>query len=183
MNTPNIQSMLSRITTEQLKTYLISGGWRDYATDGRLNFEKDVEPGETQVVFIPANCAHPKFRSFLHNVMFSLSVIEKREPFDIATDIASIKVPERPKDQPFRPQLYEIASMIRGLSHVCIDTEQARGKLLELAKYLVGTNSLTITMSPFMADRLWEISRSDTSYLASKTMEWLEANTHGFSSK
>ncbi len=177
MDTPNLHKYLSTITIQQLKAYLAKDEWQEHTADGRLNFEKELEPGEPQVIFVPVERSHPRFRSFLQNLMFSLSVIENREPADIAKDIASSKVPSQVKSVDFCPQMHEIASLIRGLAQECIDSEQARGKILELTRFLLATKSLTIGLTPKVAEELWEIARSDKTYLPAATAEWLETNT------
>lgn len=174
---PNLHSLLSTIAIEQLKAYLAKDGWHENTAGGRLNFEKHLEPGEPQTIFVPAERSHPKFRSLLQNLMFSLSVIEQREPAEIAIDIVSVKIPIQNKSPDIGPQIHEIASLIRGLAQECIESEQAKGKILELARFLLVFKSLTIGLTPKIAEELWETARSDRAYLPARTVEWLEANT------
>ena len=183
MNTPNLHSLLSTIAIEQLKLYLAKDGWHEYTASGRLNFERQIEQGEHQNIFVPAERTHPKFRSLLQNLMFSLSVIEKREPAEIAADIAACKVTIPVRSVNIAPQIEEIASLVRGLAQECIESEQARGKILELARFLLLSRSLTIGLTPKIADELWETTRSDRAYLPTRTVEWLETNTHEISKK
>ncbi len=176
MNTPNLHAQLSVISIQKLKAYLSKEGWKENVADGRLSFEREIELGETQTIFVPADRTHPRFRSLLQNLMFSLAVIEKREPAEIAQDIANCQVPIATKPADLGTQMYEIASIIRGLAQECVESEQARGKILELARFLLASRSLTIGMTPKIAAQLWEIARSDKSYLPATTVEWLEAN-------
>src|SRR4051812_32072672 len=94
MNTPNLHALLSAITIPQLKAYLAKDGWNENVADGRLNFARDIEPGESQTIFIPADRTHPRFRSLLQNLMFSLAVIKDREPADIAYEMSSFPIPK-----------------------------------------------------------------------------------------
>ncbi|MEQ1826390.1 MAG: hypothetical protein ABL921_10595 [Pirellula sp.] len=177
METPNLHRYLSTITIQQLKAYLAKDGWHEYTADGRMNFEKELEPGETQVIFLPAERTHPKFRSHLQNLMFSLSVIEQREPADIARVIATCQVSSPVTSVDIGPPMHEIAALIRGLAQECIDSDQARGKILELARFLLASKSLTLGFTSRIADELWETARSDQSYIPASTIKWFEANT------
>ena len=177
MNTPSLASLLSAISIQKLSSYLTKGGWKENVVDGRLNFEREIEIGEIQTIFVPADRTHPRFRSLLQNLMFSLAVVEKREPAEIAQDIADCEVSIQVKRADSGPQIYELASIIRGLAQECIESEQARGKILELARFLLASKSLTIGFTPKNADELWNIARSDKSYLPATTVEWIEANT------
>lgn len=183
MNTPNIHSLLSTITIQQLKAYLVDAGWNEHIADGRMNFAREIEPGETQTIFVPMERTHPRFRSLLQNLMFSLAVVENREPVEIARDISALNIPIAVQAVRPRPQMHEIASLIRGLAQECNESEQAKGKILELTRFLLVSQSLTIGLTPKIADELWEIARSDKSYLPAKTTEWLEANTVEIDSK
>lgn len=176
MNTPDLHSGLSAITIPRLKAYLAKDGWTETVADGRLNFAKEVEPSEMQTIFVPADQTHSRFRSLLQNLLFSLAVIQKREPAEIAHDIASIPVPNADKHLEVSPQLHDIASLIRGLAQECNATEPAKGKILELARFLLATQSLTIGLTPKLANELWDVARSDDSYLPAATSEWLESN-------
>ena len=183
MNTPSLASLLSAISIQKLTSYLTNGGWKESVADGRLNFERETEPGEIQTIFVPADRTHPRFRSLLQNLMFSLAVVEKREPAEIAQEIVDSEVPIEVKHTDSGPEMYEIASLIRGLAQECLESEQARGKILELARYLLASKSLTIGFTPKNADELWNIARSDKSYLPATTTTWLEGNVREISTK
>lgn len=176
MNIPNLHSLLSAITVEQLKFYLGKTGWSEHFADGRLNFAKEDAHNELQRIFVPTDRAHPRFRSLLQNLMFSLSVIESREPADIAHEIASCQVLDRCNTLPLTQHVHEIASLVRGLVQECHPTESAKGKILELARFLLKTHSMTLSLTPHLANELWETALSDQSYLPSATSAWLEAN-------
>ena len=183
MNTPNLHSLLSAIKIEQLKAYLAKEGWKESAVDGRLNFAKEFEPEESQTIFVPADRTHPKFRSLLQNLMFSLAVIQNREPAEIAFDISSFQIPNVLDAMDLGQQLHDIAVLVRGLAQECNPTEQAKGKILELARFLLATQSLSIGLTPKLAEDLWQVTRSDKSYLPAATSEWLEANARKIPSK
>jgi hypothetical protein len=92
MTFQNFRSAMNAIEMEQLKAYLSSNGWLEQRSSGRINFSKQVETtGESVNVFVPADAGHPKFKSFFQNLLFSLSVLEQREPIEIAGDMARIK--------------------------------------------------------------------------------------------
>lgn len=178
MNAQSLASLLSIITVQKLTGYLSVKGWRGSQVDSRLIFEKEIEPGETQTIFIPADRLHPKFRSLLQNLMFSLAVSENREPLDIASEIARYQIPDLPETTGNAPrEMHEIASHIRSLAQECIASERAKGKLLELARYLLIPMSRSIEMTPAMADELWDTARADATYLPAATAKWLEENT------
>ena len=183
MNTPNLHSLLSAITIGQLKAYLTKDGWRESVADGRLNFAKEVEPEESQTIFVPADRAHPKFRSLLQNLMFSLAVIQNREPAEIAYDISSFQIPKALDAEDLGQQLHDIAVLLRGLAQECNPTEQAKGKILELARFLLASQSLSINLTPKLAEELWQVTRADNSYLPAATSDWLEANSRKIPSK
>lgn len=97
MTFQNFRAAYHRIELEQLKAYLSANGWLEQISSGRINFSKQVEPtGESVNVFVPADAGHPKFRSLLQNLLFSLSVHEKREPLEIAGDIARVRCVPQP---------------------------------------------------------------------------------------
>ncbi len=92
MTFQNFRAAYHSIELEQLKAYLTANGWLEQISSGRITFSKQVEPaGESAIVFVPAEVGHPKFRSLLQNLLFSLSVLERREPIEIAGDMARIK--------------------------------------------------------------------------------------------
>ena len=176
MNAPNFPALLASITLEKLRAFLAREGWKETKLDGRLNFTKEIEPGEQSTIFVPADHAHPKFRSLLQNMMFSLAVIQQREPAEIASDIVAIQVSDASEATDFGEQLHEIASLVRGLVNECNASEQAKGKILELTRFLLASRSLTIGMTPKLADELWDVAFADKSYLAASTSQWLAAN-------
>ncbi len=183
MNTPDLHSRLSSISIPQLKAYLAKDGWKESVADGRLNFAKEVEPGEMQTIFVPADRTHSRFRSLLQNLMFSLAVIEHREPAEIAHDISSIQVPSVGVHVDFGTQLHDIARLIRGLAQECNPTEPAKGKILELASFLLASQSLTLGLTPKLANDLWDVARTDDAYLPAATSEWLESNARKTASR
>lgn len=176
MNTPNLHSSLSVITIEKLRAYLAKNGWSESFDGGRLNFSITLESDDLRTVFVPADGAHPKFRSLLQNLLFSLAVAQSREPADIADEIASFPLLHVEELAQTGKNLPEIASLVRGLAQECSPTEQAKGKILELARYLLASQSLTLGLTPKLADQLWEVARADQAYLPAATAEWLQAN-------
>lgn len=100
MSIQNIHALLSTLSLEQVKSYMHQRGWTEKVDGARLNFTMvNTADGENYAVFLPADSNHGKFRSLLQNMMFSLSVIEGREPFDIATEIGQIVI-ANPNNEP-----------------------------------------------------------------------------------
>ncbi len=62
-----------------------------------MNFELPADDEqEIRHLFIPAQSSHPRFRSLLPNLIFSLSVIEGRPALDVANSIADQELPAAP---------------------------------------------------------------------------------------
>jgi hypothetical protein len=178
MNTRSIFALLAAIRIEQLQSYLANRGWLEQTASGRVTFEKQAEQaGELHVIFLPANQAHPKYRSFLQNLMFSLAVIEQREPCDIATEIIDIHIPAPTPPVSRETSMHEIASLILGLAQQSQESEQAKGRIFSLAKMLLAPLSLTFADSSTIAEDLWIMTRSDHADLPERVLEWLHANT------
>ncbi len=178
MNTRSIFALLAAIRIEQLQSYLANRGWLEQTASGRLTFERQAEQsGELHVIFLPANQAHPKYRSFLQNLMFSLAVIEQREPCDIASDIIDIHIPDPTLHVPCDTSMLEIASLILGLAQQSQESEQAKGRIFTLAKMLLAPMALTLADGSTIAEDLWIMTRSDHADLPERMLEWLHANT------
>ena len=178
MNTGSIFSLLAAIRIEQLQSYLANRGWLEQTASGRLTFERQAEQsGERQIIFLPANQAHPKYRSFLQNLMFSLAVIEQREPCDIAGEIIDIHIPVPTPPVPRDTSMHEIASLILGLAQQSQESEQAKGRIVALAKMLLAPMSLTLSDGPTITEDLWIMTRSDHADLPARMLDWLHANT------
>jgi hypothetical protein len=106
MTFPNFRAAYHSIELEQLKAYLSANGWLEQISSGRITFSKQVEPaGESANVFVPAEVGHPKFRSLLQNLLFSLSVLERREPIEIARDIARVRCEPQPSIALVKPSM------------------------------------------------------------------------------
>lgn len=74
--------------------YLSNKGWRCQRSNDRLNFElPSNEHSESRHLLLPAEQSHPRFRSMLPNLIFSLAVLEQREALDIANAIADQQEP------------------------------------------------------------------------------------------
>ena len=85
----SIQRVLSVIQIEQVCCYLTSAGWTQRINGARVDFElHDPSQGETYRVFVPASTRHPRYRHLLPNLVFAVSVVEGREPIEIASDMA-----------------------------------------------------------------------------------------------
>ena len=178
MNTRSIFALLAAIRIEQLQSYLANRGWREQTASGRRTFERQAEQGgELHVIFLPSNQAHPKYRSFLQNLMFSLAVIEQREPCDIASDIIDVHIPAPTSRISSDTSMLEIASLILGLAQQSQESEQAKGRIFALAKMLLAPMSLTLADGSSIAEELWIITRSDHADLPHRVLEWLHANT------
>ncbi len=178
MNTRSIFSLLAAIRIEQLQSYLANRGWLEQTASGRRTFERSAEQGgELDIIFLPANQAHPKYRSFLQNLMFSLAVIEQREPCEIASEIIDIHIPAPTLPVPRDTSMHEIASLILGLAQQSQESEQAKGRIFALAKMLLAPMSLTLADGPTSTEDLWSMTRSDHADLPTRMMEWLHDNT------
>jgi len=97
MTFPSLQAGLTRVQLEQIKTYLIARGWKNEPSQGRLCFTKQPNDQDGIVsVFVPDDMSHPKFRSLLQNMVFSLSVVEGREPMELVADIVQTVTAAKP---------------------------------------------------------------------------------------
>lgn len=98
---PSIQQIFSSIRIEQVCLYLHRTGWTQSVNGGRLDFEKILIPSEgASRLFLPASSSHPRFRSLLPNLIFSLSILEQREPIEVAGEIASLTTAESAEINP-----------------------------------------------------------------------------------
>lgn len=94
MASQNIQRLFAIIGPEQVEQYLKIKGWRCQRSADRLSFEMPADDQqESRQLFIPAQASHPRFRSLLPNLIFSLSVIEGRPAIDVANSIADQELP------------------------------------------------------------------------------------------
>lgn len=94
MASQNIQRLFAIIGPEQVEQYLKIKGWRCQRSADRLSFEMPADDQqEARQLFIPAQASHPRFRSLLPNLIFSLSVIEGRPAIDVANSIADQELP------------------------------------------------------------------------------------------
>jgi hypothetical protein len=89
----NIQRFFATVSADQIRRYLLDRGWKSaeprYAE--ALSFERTGPPGDDPCqTWFWASEQHPKFRERIPNVIFALSVIEEREPLDIANDIHNL---------------------------------------------------------------------------------------------
>ena len=97
MTFPSLQAGLTRVQLEQIKTYLTARGWKNEPSQGRLCFTKQPNDQDGIVsVFVPDDISHPKFRSLLQNMVFSLSVVEGREPMELVADIVQTVTAAKP---------------------------------------------------------------------------------------
>ncbi|XZE46762.1 hypothetical protein SH467x_002058 [Pirellulaceae bacterium SH467] len=88
MSTKNIQKLFASITHQGICQYMEQTGWSSMQRGDRLDFQKQRENTETpQTVYITAREDHPKFRSLVPNLIFSLSVLEEREAYSVAESI------------------------------------------------------------------------------------------------
>lgn len=90
MRQANIQTLFREITLENIRVYLSARGWNtvDDPRPDVLRFQGqaagDAAPPQ---IWIWQPDDHPKFRSRVPNVVFTLAVAEQREALDIANDI------------------------------------------------------------------------------------------------
>ncbi|WP_146677493.1 hypothetical protein [Pirellula sp. SH-Sr6A] len=88
MSTKNIQKLFASITHQSICLYMEKTGWSSMQRGDRLDFQKQLENSETpQTLYITAREDHPKFRSLVPNLIFSLSVLEEREAYSVAESI------------------------------------------------------------------------------------------------
>ncbi len=105
MNEPNIQNLFKTISLHQVRQYLTGLGWHEKETEVRRQFEKlDPETQSMRVLILPLQESHPRFRSMIPNIVFSLAVEHQREAMDIALEISKIQNPE-PNSQVTASQL------------------------------------------------------------------------------
>ena len=91
----SIQRVFSSIRIEQVCLYLHRAGWTKSLTGERFDFEKTGDTSqETSRVFLPASSSHPRFRRLLPNLIFSVSILEEREPIEVASEMASLTTDE-----------------------------------------------------------------------------------------
>lgn len=86
----NIQFLFSAISVAAIQQYLFERGWRTREAPGtdRLYFERTGNVGEEgSTVWSWATNEHPKFRSQVPNIVFTLSILESRPALEIANDI------------------------------------------------------------------------------------------------
>lgn len=86
----NIQFLFSVINVSGVQQYLLDHGWRkrEPAGNDRIYFERDRAPGEEPAtIWTWATNEHPKFRSQIPNLTFTLSILENRPALEIANEI------------------------------------------------------------------------------------------------
>lgn len=95
MKERNIQSLFLSIRMDQIRKYLLERGWKESLTSVRREFQKaDADTQETRTLILPLEENHPRYRSLVPNVVFSLAVESQREAIDIAEEISKVEVPE-----------------------------------------------------------------------------------------
>jgi hypothetical protein len=95
MNEPNIQHLFKSISLDQIRKYLTGLGWQETVTEVRRQFEKlDPETQSMRALILPLQESHPRFRSLIPNIVFSLAVEHQREAMEIALEISKIQVSE-----------------------------------------------------------------------------------------
>jgi hypothetical protein len=100
----SIQRVFSSIRIEQVCLYLHRAGWTKSLNGERLDFEKTADTSqETSRVFLPASSSHPRFRRLLPNLIFSVSILEEREPIEVASEMASLTTDEPAAISPALP--------------------------------------------------------------------------------
>lgn len=86
----NIQVLFSVISVDGVQRYLVDHGWRPREAQGadRLYFERERRGGEeAATIWTWATTEHPKFRSQVPNIIFTLSILESRPALEIANDM------------------------------------------------------------------------------------------------
>lgn len=95
-NSTNIQEIFRALKPEQIRAYLLRRGWRPATSDSadQLAFEQEASDGDEPArLWLWVSESHPKFRSRLPNVIFTLAVVESREALTIAQEIVQIGDP------------------------------------------------------------------------------------------
>lgn len=81
----NMQQLCAEIRVHHVQTYLLADGW--YGVDGqhvdKLFFEKSGDDDEMLRVWIWNSPERSKYASQIQNLLFSLAVLEDREPLDV----------------------------------------------------------------------------------------------------
>jgi len=98
----NIQILFSIITVDGLQRYLVDHGWKSREAPGtnRLYFERERRAGEdAATIWTWATSDHPKFRSQVPNIIFTLSILESRPALEIANEMHAAR-PETPAAKP-----------------------------------------------------------------------------------
>lgn len=94
----NIQILFNVITVDGIQRYLVDHGWKPRESPGadRLYFERERRGGEeAATIWTWATTEHPKFRSQVPNIIFTLSILESRPALEIANDMHDAR-PEPP---------------------------------------------------------------------------------------
>ncbi len=118
----NIQRFFGTVSADQIRRYLLDRGWKPVEPRHAeaLSFELPGAPDDDPFqVWLWASEGHPSFRKRVPNVIFSLSVIEDREPLDIANDMHNL---------PAETSEESVASAIAFSFRVC----HAQDELMEL---------------------------------------------------
>lgn len=105
MKERNIQSLFLSIRMDQIRTYLLERGWKERLTSVRREFEKaDADSDGMRTLILPLEESHPRYRSLVPNVVFSLAVESQREAIDIAEEISKVDVSETTSEAKPAPQ-------------------------------------------------------------------------------
>ena len=86
----NIKHLCAEIRAHHVQGYLLADGWQlvDEQREDALIFEKEQENEENPCrIWIWASHERPKFASRIQNLLFSLSVIEGREPLEVGVAV------------------------------------------------------------------------------------------------
>lgn len=86
----NIQKLFATLGLENVRSYLLNSGWqiKESQRADIVAFERqNAASGEIDRVWSYASETHPKFRRQLPNIIFTLAVVDKREPLDLANEM------------------------------------------------------------------------------------------------
>lgn len=128
----NIQELFRSIQSDQVANYLTRKGWNVCPSDPAVRqFEGPFgDDGELVRQWFWASESHPKFRHRLPNVIFALSILEKREALTIANEIfAASTAPLAAGEAVFRlrNQRSAILAVTTGDSRRLIDLRPGEG--------------------------------------------------------
>ncbi len=108
-NRQNIQMLFDEMTVKHIVAYMKQNGWvlSESQNPEVTAFEFGAD-GNHKRIWIWASSGHPKFRSRIQNLVFSLAVQNSVEPIEIANAIVDAKIEENVAPNSSEPSMPEI---------------------------------------------------------------------------